>query len=80
MTVTLYFIIAACIAFPLNTAMLFSDVQSIGSTYDAEHDRSSDAGISVLLGLFFSSFWPVGMIIVFCVTGFAQHGIMGRRL
>lgn len=43
------------------------------------HERRDAAGYAVLFGVLFSLFWPVGLPAMYCMTGFAQFGILRQK-
>lgn len=59
----------------LNTAALFAEAQCSGSAEFAQDWRRRDAGASCLFACFLSTIWPLGIPIVFFITGFYQRGL-----
>lgn len=45
----------------------------------AEETRRSDMGLSCLFGLASGMIWPLLLPAVFCLTGFAEHGIFRQK-
>ena len=54
-------------------AIAFAEFQRGFPTIAAEN-RRSDAGFSIILGLF----GPIALVVILCLSGFAEHGLKWR--
>ncbi len=68
-----YYILGAIICAAVMSGWLYSDFEAIHS------DPRENAGAAILFAIFLSLVWPIGVIAIFCLTGFAQHGCWKRR-
>lgn len=79
MTFNLY-IVGYSISVYLISGMIYSDTQGITmDSANARKERRHDAGGAIALGLIGSIIWPIILVIVYLMTGFAQHGIWKSR-
>lgn len=74
-----YFVIAIGVAWPLNTAIVFHDFQSISTGVRIQQNQRMDLGVAMWVGFVSAVIWPIGVPMVFCVSGFAAHGIWSQR-
>lgn len=78
---TYLYVGVAVVAYLLITGMLFHDVQHIWRDDPAgmARERREHLGTSMLFAMVFASVWPFGLIVVFLLTGFAEHGVWRQR-
>lgn len=69
------YLAGALISWFLIAGMLFSDYQAVWDPSQAAKYRRQDAGASIVIGAFASVAWPAGLPAMYCMTGFAEHGI-----
>lgn len=72
------YVLVALVCWPVITGMLFRDTQGRWPTVAAEM-RRQDLGTATMFGLFFAAVWPMGLPIMFCLTGFAEFGIFRQK-
>lgn len=65
------YIIGALLSWVANTGMFYAD-----NLYQFGRSQSHREllGQTIIMGVIFSPLWPVQVPIVFCLTGFAEHG------
>lgn len=81
----IYYALGALISLPLMSGTVYTNFQwghgfaSIRFHREecqyAARARRSDAGQAILLGCMAAPLWPVMLIIIYLLTGFAEHGI-----
>jgi len=79
-TFVVLYLIGAVLSWICITGWLFADQQGDYPTFGNKQARY-DLGNSTALGFFYALFWPLGLPLAYCVTGFAQHGwrLKGRQ-
>ncbi len=65
-------VVSACLVF----AMAFSFFRNEFKSLD---DARQDAGMCVLFAAPTVLIWPLLLPMIFCLTGFAKHGMRGRK-
>ena len=58
----------------LIAGMVYADLQAAYPP-SAARDRRSHAGLAVGLGLIGGVYGPFAVLVFFCLTGFAEHGV-----
>lgn len=76
MRLTAYLAVAA-FAWWLNAGMLFAMAQSMWPKYAAQV-RREDLGMSLFVGAMTAAVWPIGTPMIWCMTGFAEHGVWSK--
>ncbi len=73
----LYVVIWLFVAWPIMTGMGTQWYQSV--YHDSEACRQKEfrqsLGISVFFMFLLSPAWPITLLAIFCITGFAEHGV-----
>lgn len=67
------YIIVGVVLWPALFGMVYHD---LCATDRRPENRRENAGMAVIFATMGSLFWPVAFFFVFCMTGFAQHGIV----
>jgi hypothetical protein len=68
----IWYLLIALLAWPVNAGLLYADARM---AFPGLCSCREDAGEAVALGLIFALVWPIGVFMIFCLTGFAEHGI-----
>lgn len=66
------------VAWPFAVGMFFHDAQGRRPTIAAKTLRT-DIGFAVAVGFLYSMLWPVLLPLAYCLTGFAEHGILRQK-
>lgn len=74
-----YVLIAVCVAWPLNTGMIFHDYHAIYSESERPAHYRRNLGLSIVFGLQLAVIWPMGTPAIWCATGFAEHGVWSQK-
>lgn len=67
------YLLVALLSWIMIALMLFHNSQA------AFIDPRSNAGIAMALGFIYAVIWPIGLPFVYCMTGFAEHGIWRQK-
>lgn len=75
----LAYLAGVLVTWPLNASAIYAAARR--SEKPPETSLRQDAGMSIAGGLVVSALWPVFTFVLFCVTGFYEHGLAfpGRR-
>jgi hypothetical protein len=74
MGIVLAYVVGALVSWYLAAGMLFSQAQA-KFLESANENFREDAGMAIVVGFFAAVAWPLGLPIMYCFTGFAEHGI-----
>lgn len=78
-TVLIAIYAAGCwVSWYLIAGMFFAQTQGKFPSRAAENYRE-DLGFSVVIGFIYSLFWPLGLPMAWCFSGFAEHGVWKTR-
>lgn len=74
------YVAMAIVCYPVITAMLFRRTQAI---HDSDSSRQTESrfefGVCMVFAAFMSLIWPIGAVMAYLLTGFAEHGILRQK-
>ena len=71
------YVVGALIAWVLNTGMIYADVERDEGGFLPSRARQ-ELGLAVVIGGMGAVVWPIATPTIWCVTGFAYHGLRFR--